>query len=116
MRAPLCVSLLVFSLVPILGLAGTHLPELVRFEGFLRDASGNDITGAEITLRSVRTGQELAHFQSKGGGFRFWYTPVVDRGPYELHFEASRFEPRTISWPLANWPSVILQASKTPQW
>ena len=115
MRAMLLVFALLLGLVPVRLPAGTRPADLVRFEGSLQDAFGNGIEGAAATLRAVKPGQELAHFQSREGGrFAFWYTPAVVPGPYELHFEASGFEPRTVAWPPADL-NVILRASKAGQ-
>lgn len=110
-RTALCILILFFGLVPVRSPAGTQLPEMVRFEGYLQDSSGHDIDGAVVTLRVVKSGHELGHVQSKNGVFRLWYT-VGEPGPYELRFEASGFESQTMAWTGSNWPYVVLQVSK----
>ena len=110
LRAMLCLLILLFGFVPVHGLADTHPEVMVRFDGFLQDASGKGIDGV-VTLRVVKSGHELAHFPSKNGDFLCFYRQG-DPGPYELHFEAPGFEPQTLAWPLANDHIVILQASK----
>jgi hypothetical protein len=111
MRKTLCFLILLFCFIPVRGLADSHPEEMVRFEGIVRDAYGNDIDGAAITVRVVKSGQEIGHIQSKNEAFRWWYRQG-ESGPYELRVEASGFESRTLGWPLVNWPYVTLRAAK----
>jgi hypothetical protein len=61
----------------------------VNFEGVVKDANGNLVPGARITVRSAATGAERAMTTGQEGRYRF--TTLLP-GVYELRVEAEGFQ------------------------
>ncbi len=61
----------------------------VNFEGVVKDANGNPVPGARVTIRSAATGAERAMTTGQEGRYRF--TTLLP-GVYEMRVEAEGFQ------------------------
>ncbi|MGH9846883.1 MAG: carboxypeptidase regulatory-like domain-containing protein, partial [Blastocatellia bacterium] len=83
--------LLVFCLLtiaPPLIVCGQNATTTATLTGFVRDAAGATIPGAEVTLRNLATNQTRRVISETDGGYRAAALPV---GDYEVRVEAQGF-------------------------
>jgi hypothetical protein len=69
--------------------AATDDLDHVNFEGVVKDANGNILPGARVTVRSATTGVERATTTNQDGRYRF---TTLAPGVYELRVEAEGFQ------------------------